>query len=60
MTLPYGNRLMAFYKSIMQVKSLRKLRQMFAVLLHYTQEELFRLWEGFNGKVTHSCQCMVK
>jgi hypothetical protein len=55
MTLPHGNRLMAFYKSIMQAKSLRKFRQMeemFAVHLHYTQE-LFRLWEGFSAKVTH-------
>jgi hypothetical protein len=43
MTLPHGNRSMAFYKSIMQAKSLRKFRQMeemFAVLLHYTQQEI--------------------
>jgi hypothetical protein len=54
MILLHGNRLMAFYKSIMQAKSLRKFRQMkemFAVL-HYTQE-LFRLWGGFSAKVNH-------
>jgi hypothetical protein len=59
MTLPHGNRLMAFYKSIMQAKSLRKfmrMEEMFAVLLHYTQQELFRLWGGFSAKVTH---CML-
>ena len=59
MTFPHGNRLMAFYKSIIQAKSLRKFRQMeemFAVLLHYTQQELFRLWGGFSAKVTH---CML-
>ena len=38
-TLPHRNMLMTFYKSIIQAKSLRKIRQMkemFAVLLHYT------------------------
>jgi hypothetical protein len=55
MTLTHGNMLMAFYKSIMQAKSLRKFRQMedmFAVP-HYTQQELFRSWGGFSAKVTH-------
>jgi hypothetical protein len=35
---------MAFYKSVMQAKSLRRFRQMeemFAVLLHYTQQEIY-------------------
>jgi hypothetical protein len=59
MTLPYRNRSMAFYKFVMQAKFLRRFRQMemFAVLLHYTQQQktvwLFRLWGGFSAKVTH-------
>jgi hypothetical protein len=43
MTLPHGNRSMALYKSVMQVKSLRRFRQMeemFADFLHYTQQEI--------------------
>jgi len=57
-TLPHGNRSMTFYKSIIQAKSLRKFRQMkemFAVLLHYTPQEiwLFRMWGEFSAKITH-------
>ena len=56
MTLPHRNRSITFY---MQAKSLRRVRQMeemFAVLIHYTQQKsvwLFKLWEGFSVKVTH-------
>ena len=57
-TLPHGNRSITFYKSIIQAKSLRKVRQvkeMFAVLLHYTPQEiwLFRMWGEFSVKITH-------
>lgn len=41
--MPHGNGSMAFYKFIAQLKSLKKFRQIekvFAVVLHYTQQEI--------------------
>ena len=56
-TLPHGNRLTTFYKSITQAKSLRKFRQMkemFAVLLHYTQQNICScLGCEFSAKMTY-------